>query len=96
MSTKLNENTELQIPLKNLIGMVAGAATATWLYFGVLERLNSIDHTLEMMKQEQKLNSEFRIKWPRGELGALPADSRQDIMIEFIQDRIKELDEKVK
>ncbi len=85
MATKLNESTELQVPVKNLIGMVAAAATATWLYFGVIERLNSLEHSLDMVKQEQQLNSEFRIKWPRGELGALPADARQEMLIEHLQ-----------
>ena len=65
--------------------MVAAAATATWLYFGVIERLNSLEHSLDMVKQEQQLNSEFRIKWPRGELGALPADAKQEMLIEHLQ-----------
>lgn len=68
--------------------MVAAAATATWLYFGVIERLNSIEHSIVMIKSEQKLNSEFRIRWPRGELGSLPADSRQDMLLEHLQNEL--------
>ena len=88
MATKLSESTELQVPVKNLIGMVAAAATATWLYFGVIERLNNIEHSIAMIKSEQKLNSEFRIRWPRGELGSLPADSRQDMLLEHLQNEL--------
>ena len=68
--------------------MVAAAATATWLYFGVIERLNNIEHSIAMIKSEQKLNSEFRIRWPRGELGSLPADSRQDMLLEHLQNEL--------
>lgn len=91
MVAKISESTELQVPIKNLIGMVVGASLATWLYFGVLERLNNIEHKIEMMSKEQTMNSEFRIRWPRGELGSLPADSEQFMLINHLTNEVEKL-----
>jgi hypothetical protein len=88
---KLNENTEVQVPLKNLIGMVVGASVATWAYFGVIERINQLEHTMEMAKNDVHLNTEFRIRWPRGELGSLPADSEQYMLLEHLQGELDKL-----
>ena len=82
MATKVNENTELSMPIRNLIAMVVGAAIGTWAYFGIIERLNTIENKLIMQEVDLGLNTEFRIKWPRGQLGSLPADSEQFMMIE--------------
>jgi hypothetical protein len=92
---KINENTEVQVPLKNLIGIVVGASVATWAYFGVIERINQIEHQMQMAISEQKLNSEFRIRWPRGELGALPADSEQYMLLEHLRGELEKLTKKI-
>ena len=68
---KLSENTEVALPLRNIISMVAAASLATWAYFGIIERLNQIETNITMMKSDLGQNTEFRIKWPRGEMGSL-------------------------
>jgi hypothetical protein len=91
MATKLSENTELSMPIRNLIAMVVGAAIGTWAYFGIIERLNTIENKLIMNKADMEMNTEFRIKWPRGELGALPADSEQFMLIEHLAGELEKL-----
>lgn len=91
MATKLNENTEVALPLRNIISMVAAASIATWAYFGIIERLNQIETSITMMKSDVELNSEFRIKWPRGEMGSLPADSEQFMLIEHLSSELEKL-----
>ena len=81
---KLSENTEVALPLRNIISMVAAASLATWAYFGIIERLNQIETGITMMKSDVEHNTEFRIKWPRGEMGSLPADSEQFMLIEHL------------
>ncbi|MGB2360031.1 MAG: hypothetical protein ACPH64_07305 [Porticoccaceae bacterium] len=88
---KLNENTELSLPLRNIISMVIAASLATWAYFGVIERLNQIETNITMMKADLGQNTEFRIKWPRGEMGSLPADSEQFMLIEHIASELEKL-----
>ena len=92
MSTEVNDNTEITIPIRNLLGMIVGVAIAVWGYFGIVERLNSLENEADKQLVYTKMNSEFRVKWPRGELGVLPADSKQDMMIEFLQERINKLE----
>lgn len=91
MPAKLNENTELQMPLRNIISMVAAASVATWAYFGLIERLNQIETNITMMQDDLQQNTEFRIKWPRGEMGSLPADSEQFMLIEHIAGELESL-----
>ena len=91
MATKVNENTEVALPLRNIISMVAAASVATWAYFGIIERLNQIERNITMMEADLGQNTEFRIKWPRGEMGSLPADSEQFMLIEHLADQIDEL-----
>ena len=90
MATKVNENTEVALPLRNIISMVAAASVATWAYFGIIERLNQIETNITMMEADLGQNTEFRIKWPRGEMGSLPADSEQFMLIEHLADQIDE------
>lgn len=92
MATEVNDNTQITIPIRNLIGMIAGVAVAVWGYFGIVERLNSLENNVDKQEVHINMNSEFRVKWPRGELGALPADAKQDMMIEFLQGRIDKLE----
>ena len=84
MANKLNENTEVALPLRNILSMIAAASVATWAYFGIVERLNTITTNQTMMKADLEKNTEFRIKWPRGEMGSLPADSEQFMLIEHL------------
>jgi hypothetical protein len=95
MATKLSENTELSMPIRNLIAMVAGAAIATWAYFGVIERLNTIENKFILVETDLGQNTEFRIKWPRGEMGSLPADSEQFMMIEHLSSELEKLAENI-
>jgi len=88
---KINENTEVALPLRNLISMVAGASVATWAYFGIIERLNQIETSITMMEDDLSQNTEFRIKWPRGEMGSLPADNEQFMLIEHIAGELEKL-----
>ena len=91
MPAKLNENTEVALPLRNIISMVAAASLATWAYFGIIERLNQIETNITMMESHVKHNTEFRIKWPRGEMGSLPADSEQYMLIEPLAGELEKL-----
>ena len=91
MATKLNENTEVALPLRNIISMVAAASVATWAYFGIIERLNQIETNITMMEADLGQNTEFRIKWPRGDMGSLPADSEQFMLIEHLSNQLDDL-----
>src|SRR5210317_1342790 len=91
MATKLNENTEVALPLRNMISLIAAASIATWAYFGIVERLNNLETSQTMMKSDLEHNTEFRIKWPRGEMGSLPADSEQFMMIEHLAAELEKL-----
>ena len=81
---KVSENSDIQLPLRNLISIIAAVAVGVWAYFGVIERLNNIETNGKLMIADVEKNTEFRIKWPRGEMGSLPADSEQFLLIEDI------------
>ena len=88
---QVNESTDVTIPIRNLIAMVAATSIATMAYFGIQERLNKLEHSLDKSQMEIERNTEFRILWPRGEMGALPDDARQDMMIEGVERDIQDL-----
>lgn len=88
---KLSDQTEVALPLRNMISLIAGASIATWAYFGIVERLNNLETSQTMMKSDLEQNTEFRIKWPRGEMGSLPADSEQFMLIEHIAGELEKL-----
>ena len=88
---KLSDSTEVALPLRNMISLIAGASIATWAYFGIVERLNTIETNIHMMEADLGQNTEFRIKWPRGEMGSLPADSEQFMLIEHIASELEKL-----
>jgi len=79
---KLNESTNVAMPIRNLISIIAAVAVGVWAFFGIQEKLNTHSTQLEIMEKDLVLNSEFRIGWPRGLLGSLPADSEQFMLIE--------------
>ena len=88
---KISDNTEVALPLRNILSMIAGASIATWAYFGIVERLNQIETQQTMMSNDVTMNTEFRIKWPRGEMGSLPADSEQFMLIEHLAGELEKL-----
>jgi len=79
---KFNESTNVAMPIRNLISIIAAVAVGAWAFFGVQEKLNTHATQLEIMDKDLVMNTEFRIKWPRGLLGSLPADSEQFMLIE--------------
>jgi len=95
VATKINENTELSMPIRNLIAMVVGAAIGTWAYFGIIERLNTIENKFVLIEADLGQNTEFRIKWPRGDMGVLPADSEQYMLIEHLAEQLGKLQEQI-
>ena len=79
---RISEEAAVQMPMKTVASLIAMVAIGTWAYFGIIETQNRISTTLELMEKDLKENTEFRIKWPRGQVGSLPADSEQFMMIE--------------
>ena len=82
MALKISEEAAVQMPMKTVASLICMVAIGTWAYFGIIETQNKISTTLELMEKDLTENTEFRIKWPRGQLGSLPADSEQFMMIE--------------
>ncbi len=83
------------MPIRNLFAMVVGAVIGTWAYFGIVERLNTIENKLLLSETDVDMNTEFRIKWPRGEMGSLPADSEQFMLIEHLAGELDKLAENI-
>ena len=82
MALKISEEAAVQMPMKTVASLIALVAIGTWAYFGIIETQNKISTTVELMSKDLVENTDFRIKWPRGQLGSLPADSEQFMMIE--------------
>ena len=89
--TKLSDDTNVAMPIRNMISIIVAVAVATWAYFGIIERLNSIETEQTLMSADLEKNTEFRIKWPRGEMGALPADAEQFMLIEHLAGELEKL-----
>ena len=70
------------MPMKTVASLIAMVAIGTWAYFGLIENQNRMSTQIEIMNKDLEMNTEFRIKWPRGMLGSLPADSEQYMMLE--------------
>ena len=79
---KISEEAAVQMPMKTVASLIAMVAIGTWAYFGIIETQNKLSTEVELMSKDLTENTEFRIKWPRGQLGSLPADSEQFMMIE--------------
>ena len=88
---KVSDSTNVQMPLKTVVSLITLVAVGTWAYFGVIERLNNIETQGKLMLSDVEKNTEFRIKWPRGEMGSLPADAQQDRLIEFMSAQIEHM-----
>ena len=91
----LSDSSKVQIPIRNLISMIGVVAVSVWLYFGIESRINSLENDVVLVTKDIELNTEFRILWPRGEMGALPDDAIQDIKIKLLEDEIKLIKEKL-
>ena len=87
----VSDRTKFAMPVRNLISLVASVAVGVWAYFGVIERLNRIETEMILVNSDLVKNTEFRIKWPRGELGALPADAEQFMLIEHLSGEFDKL-----
>ena len=92
---KISEQTSVSMPMKNLISIVITVAVGVWAYFGVIERLNNVETNYKLMSSDLEKNTDFRIKWPRGELGSLPADSEQFMLIEHMAGQIEKIQEQI-
>ena len=88
---KLNENTEVAMPIRNMVSIIVVVAVSTWAYFGIIERLNNVETEQTLMSADLEKNTEFRIKWPRGEMGALPADAEQFMLFEHLAGELDKL-----
>ncbi len=87
----VSDNTKFAMPVRNLISLIIAVALGVWAYFGIVERLNKIETQMVLFESDLVKNTEFRIKWPRGELGSLPADSEQFMLIEHLSGEFDKL-----
>ena len=78
----ISDEAKVQMPMKTVVYLITMVAIGTWAYFGIIETQNKLSTQVELMSKDLTENTEFRIKWPRGQLGSLPADSEQFMMIE--------------
>ena len=92
---KLSDNTAISMPMRNLLSILAAVAVGVWAYFGVIERLNNVETNFKLVSSDLDKNTDFRIKWPRGELGSLPADSEQFMLIEHMAGQIEKIQEQL-
>ena len=93
---KVSETTNIAMTIKNLISIIAAVAIGVWAYFGITEKLNSHSTQLELMQKDLDKAVEFSIKWPRGEMGSLPADAEQFLLIEDALKDIEDIQEELK
>ena len=89
---KVSDSTNVQLPLRNLVSIIGAVAVGVWAYFGIVETLNKHSTRLELMGSDLEKNTEFRIKWPRGEMGSLPADSEQFMLIEDLYKSVEKIE----
>ena len=95
-ATKIREDSGIDLSVKNLISIVIAVAISVWAYFGIIERLNKLETDNHLIKKDLEGAVEFSIKWPRGELGSLPADSEQFLLIEDALKSIEDIQEELK
>jgi hypothetical protein len=87
----IGEEASVQMPMKTVASLIVIVAMGVWGYFGIVEKLNQHSTRLELMEKDLTENTDFRIKWPRGQLGSLPADSEQFMMIEDLYAKTDQL-----
>ena len=93
---KLREESGIDLSIKNLVSIIIAVAVSVWAYFGIIERLNIIETNGKLMLSDVEKNTEFRIKWPRGEMGSLPADSEQFLLIEDLISDVEDIQTEIK
>jgi hypothetical protein len=79
----VSDKTAISMPMRNLLAILSAVGVGVWAFFGIQERLNTLETRNTLMEADLVKNTEFRIKWPRGELGSLPADSEQFMLLEY-------------
>jgi len=92
---KISEEAAVQMPMKTVASLIAMVAIGTWAYFGIIETQNRVTTQLEIMSKDLDMNTEFRIKWPRGQMGSLPADQEQFMMIEDLYKTVDRLNKAI-
>ena len=95
MALNISDEAKVQMPMKTVASLIALVAIGTWAFFGIQEKLNTHATKLQIMEKDLEMNSEFRIKWPRGLLGSLPADSEQFMLIEELYKQSDKLQTRV-
>ena len=91
MAIKISEEAKVQMPMKTVASLIALVSIGTWAFFGIQEKLNKHSTEIEIMSKDLERNSEFRIGWPRGLLGSLPADSEQFMLIEELYKQVDKI-----
>jgi len=87
----VSAKTAISMPMRNLISILAAVGIGVYAFFGIQERLNNVETRNTLMEADLTKNTEFRIRWPRGEMGALPADAQQDLLIEFLSSQLESM-----
>ena len=88
----ISDNTAISMPVRNMLAIIGAVAIGVWSYFGITEQLNRHQTELKLMSSDLEKNTEFRIKWPRGEMGSLPADSEQFMWIEDLYKSVEKIE----
>ena len=96
MALKISDEARVQMPMKTVASLIALVAIGTWAYFGIIETLNKHTTTLELMSKDLEQNSEFRIKYPRGELGQSSGEAELFMLVEHMTGLIESMDEELK
>ena len=87
----VSDKTAISMPMRNLISILAAVAVGVYAFFGIQERLNNVETRSTLMEADLTKNTEFRILWPRGEMGSLPADSEQFMLIEYMDGQLTKM-----
>ena len=91
----VSDKTAISMPMRNLISILAAVAVGVYAFFGIQERLNNVETRNTLMEADLVKNTEFRIRWPRGEMGVLPADSEQFMLIEYLDGQVTKMQQQV-
>ena len=88
----VSDNTSISMPIRNMLAIIGAVAVGVWAYFGVVEQLNQHSNTITLMQKDLESNSEFRIKYPRGELGQSQNDLEQFMLIEDLYKSVEKME----
>ena len=88
---KISDSTAISMPMRNLLAILSATAVGVWAFFGIQERLNTLETRNTLMEADLIENTAFRIGWPRGEMGSLPADSEQFMLIEYMSGQLTKM-----